>query len=41
MSGALRWLVSNGDAQTLEAVKGNDAKIYIALPDDGGFDPAA
>lgn len=38
MSGALRWLVSNGDAQTLEVATRNDAKIYIALPDDGGFE---
>lgn len=42
MAAALRWLVGNGDAQTLEVARRNDAKIYIALPDDGEVedDPA-
>lgn len=41
MAAALRWLVQNGDAETLETAK-SDPKRYIVLPDDGEFadDPA-
>jgi len=34
MAAALRWLVQNGDAETMETAK-SDPKRYIVLPDDG------
>lgn len=37
MAAALRWLVQNGDAETLETAK-SDPKRYIVLPDDGEID---
>ena len=37
MAAALRWLVQNGDAETMETAK-SDPKRYIVLPDDGEFE---